>query len=283
MENKICLVTGANAGIGYETAKGLAARGARVLMVCRDMVKGEVAKAEIVAATGNQQVELLLCDLSQQKAIRALSDAVHQRCDRLDVLVNNAGAYFSDRRLSADGIEMQFATNHLAYYLLTRLLMDLLLASGSARVVNVSSNGHYNGRLNLADLGQEKGSYSGLAAYAQSKLCNVLFSKALARRVKDKGVRVNALHPGVVRTHIGNSNSKGWTHFAWRLMKPFMVTPERGAATSIYLAAHPEAGQYNGKYFVNSREKRPARLAEDAELAERLWAVSAQLTGLPEE
>lgn len=280
MDKKTALVTGANVGIGYETAKGLAKQGFQVILVCRNKEKGEAARASLIQETGRQDIQLLLCDLSSQASIRQLSAEVHAQYPRLDVLVNNAGIFVSELNLTADDIELQWATNHLAYYLLTRLLLDLILKAPAPRIVCVSSNGHYNGRIDFDNLDQRKGTYSGLKAYNQSKLGNVLFAKALAKRLAGK-VLVNSLHPGVVRTDIGSRHSKGFVHFIWSTLKPFMITPEKGAATSLFLASSPALGQVSGSYFVKCKEKKPNPAALDAALAERLWQVSAAQVGLP--
>jgi NAD(P)-dependent dehydrogenase (short-subunit alcohol dehydrogenase family) len=281
MDKKTAIVTGANVGIGYETAKGLAKQGFQVVLVCRDQAKGEAARAALIQETGQQDIHLLRCDLSSQASIRALSEQIHARFSRIDVLVNNAGIFVSELKLTEDDIELQWATNHLGYYLLTRLLLDLVLAAPAPRIVCVSSNGHYSGKIDFSDLSQKKGSYSGLKAYGQSKLGNVLLAKALARRLPAK-VLVNALHPGVVRTDIGSRNSKGFVRFMWSLMKPLMITPEKGAATSLYLATSPDV-KVSGRYFVNCKEKAPNPLADDVALADRLWKVSAEMVGLPVE
>lgn len=281
MDKKTAIVTGANVGIGYETAKGLAKQGFQVILVCRDQAKGEAARNTLIQETGQQDIHLLLCDLSSQASIRALSEQVHARFQRIDVLVNNAGIFVSELKLTVDDIELQWATNHLGYYLLTRLLLDLILAAPAPRIVCVSSNGHYSGKIDFFDLSQKKGSYSGLKAYGQSKLGNVLLAKALAKRLPAK-VLVNALHPGVVRTDIGSRNSKGFVRFMWKLMMPLMITPEKGAATSLYLATSPDL-KVTGRYFVNCKEKKPNPLADDVALADRLWKVSAEQVGLPVE
>jgi retinol dehydrogenase 12 len=280
MDKKTALVTGANVGIGYETAKGLAKQGFQVILVCRDMAKGEAARTALIEETGQQDIHLLQCDLSSQASIRALSEAVHARFERLDVLVNNAGIFVSELKLTVDDIELQWATNHLGYYLLTRLLLDLVLKAPAPRIVNVSSNGHYSGRINFEDLSQKTGGYSGMKAYAQSKLGNVLLTRALAKRLAGK-VLVNSLHPGVVRTDIGSRNSKGFVRFIWSLLKPLMITPEKGAATSLYLATSTDIGTTSGRYFINCKEKAYNKVADDDALVERLWEVSAKQVGLP--
>jgi NAD(P)-dependent dehydrogenase (short-subunit alcohol dehydrogenase family) len=275
---KIALVTGGNAGIGLETVRGLAASGMKVILLSRDPKKGEAAVKDVQNSTGNHQIECMTCDLASMEDIRRFAVVFKKRFSHLDVLVNNAGAFFSEYAETVDGIERQFAVNHLAPFLLTHELMPLLEASSEARIVNVSSNGHYQGKLNLEDLGFKK-DYSGLKAYAQSKVCNVLFTRSLASRLP-KHITANALHPGVVRTQIGNKNSSGWAKIMWILMKPFMVTPQKGAETSLYLATSAEVAGVTGKYFVNCKTKWPSRYSQDDALAEKLWTISTRMTGL---
>ena len=275
MNGKICLITGANAGIGKVTALALARKGATVVMVCRDRARGEAALAEIKQLSGNPNVELLLADLSSQAQIRTLAAEFNTRHQRLDVLLNNAGLYMATRALTADGIETTFAVNHLAYFLLTHLLLDVLKQSAPARIINVSSGAHKRGKIDFNNLQGEK-RYSGVYAYSNSKLANILFTRELARQLAGTNVTANCLHPGVVATHIFHSTPKV---IDW-LVQLFAMSPENGAQTSIYLASSPEVAGVSGKYFFQQQEKAPRPAALDDEVAGRLWTVSAQLTGV---
>jgi NAD(P)-dependent dehydrogenase (short-subunit alcohol dehydrogenase family) len=275
MTGKVCLVTGANSGIGKVTAAELARMGARVVMVCRDRPRGEAARAEIKQATGNDQVELMICDLSSQADIGRFAQEFKAAHDRLDVLVNNAGVYLRKRAVTVDGVEATFAINHLGYFLLTNLLLDLLKRSAPARVVNVSSDAHAHGHINFDDLQGEQG-YSGVKAYCHSKLANILFTRELARRLAGTGVTANCLHPGAVATGIFRALPKPIE----AIIKLVTLSPEKGAQTSIYLACSPAVGQATGKYFVKCAEARPSADAQSDETARRLWAESARLAGL---
>jgi len=277
MRGRVCLVTGATSGIGKATAHALATKGASVLLVGRDPQKGEATAREIREATANEDVEFLRADLCSQAAIRELADRVLAEHDRLHVLLNCAGAFFRDRRVTIDGLEMTFALNHLAYFLLTRLLLDLLQGTAPARIVNVTSGAQSMGRINFEDLQGER-RYRGQAAYNQSKLANVLFTYELARRLDGTGVTINCVHPGWVRTDFGRQNQP----LAWRLMiavvVPFMRSPEKGAETVVYLASDPEVETVTGKYFHDLKPKRSSKLSYDEVVAARLWQVSEELT-----
>ncbi len=275
MKDKVCIVTGANTGIGKVTARSLAASGATVVMVCRDKQKGEAARDEIKQKTGNQKVELMIADLSSQAQIRKLADDFKARYNRLDLLVNNAGLYLPKRTLTVDGLETTFAVNHLAYFLLTNLLLDLLKQSALSRIVNVSSGAHHYGKVEFDNLQGER-EYKGFAAYSNSKLENVLFTRELARRLEGTGVTANSLHPGAVATNIFRRLPKP---IEW-LIKAFTLSPEKGAETSIYLATSPEVEGISGRYFDKKREARISAIAQNDEAARRLWDESARLTGL---
>lgn len=275
MKDKICVITGASAGIGKVAALRLAELGARIVMVCRDRQKGEMARDEIKRQSGNASVELLLCDLSSQKQIRRLAEEFKATHDRLDVLLNNAGLYLPKRTTTEDGFEMTFAVNHLAYFLLTNLLLDLLKKSAPSRIVNVSSAAHFYGKMEFDNLQGER-KYGGVAAYNNSKLANVLFTRELSRRLEGTNVTANCLHPGAVATSIFRNLPKP---IEW-LIKAFTMSPERGAETSVYLASSPDVETVTGKYFDNKQEKYPSRLAQDDELARQLWQVSEEMTGL---
>jgi retinol dehydrogenase 14 len=280
MGEKVCLITGATSGIGKATAIGLANMGASVVMVGRDRGKGQAALAEIKERSANASVDLLLADLSSQEDIRRLADEFKEAYPRLDVLVNNAGVIRSRRIRTADGIEMTFAVNHLAYFLLTNLLLDVLKASAPSRIVNVASGEQRNGTIDFDDLQGEMG-YKGAKAYSQSKLATVLFTYELARKLEGTGVSASCLHPGVVGTNLGSGVS-GVFGFTVRALTPLMKSPEKGAQTSIYLASSPEVEGVSGGYFVKKAEARSSDVSYDESLARRLWEVSAELTNLPE-
>ena len=275
LTGKTCLVTGANAGIGLETARGLAEMGATVVMVCRDRERGEAAQREIKQSTGNDAVELMVCDLASQASMRQFAADFKQRHDRLDVLVNNAGVLLRERSLNEDGIESTFAVNHLGYFLVTNLLLDVLKKSSPSRIVNVSSTAHKYGKLDIGGwvAGRD---YSAFGAYSNSKLANVLFTYELARRLQGTGVTANCLHPGGVGTNL----FRGLPGFLQTLIKLVTIGPERGARTSIYLASSPEVEGITGKYFVRRRQQKSSETSRNEEAARRLWEVSEELTGL---
>lgn len=276
---KRVLVTGGTSGIGLEAAVALARAGARVVIVGRDAARTHSAVDRIRDRTSGVSVDSLLGDFAVQASIRTLAAEYRARYDRLDILINNAGTVYDTRTLTVDGIEATFAVNHLGYVLLTELLLDLLVASAPARIVMVSSRGHYRGTMNFDDLGFEQG-YAIMAAYCRSKLGNVLYTRHLARRVADKGVLVNALHPGGVATNIW-TGAPAWTQPFLAVAKLFMLTPEQGGRTLTFLAAHPDVEGRSGLYFEKNRERAPAPLALDDALADRLFLESARLVGLP--
>ncbi|MGI9179209.1 MAG: SDR family oxidoreductase [Longimicrobiaceae bacterium] len=274
MEGKVCLITGATGGIGRATALALARKGAEVVLVARSRERGEATREEIAREAGNSGISLLLADLASQAQIRHLAEEFRRRHDRLHVLINNAGTFTWRRRLTDDGLETQFAVNHLAPFLLTNLLLELLISSSPARIITVASESHRHGRLAWKNLQGEKG-YSGLRAYGTSKLANVLFTRELARRLAGTGVTANAVHPGVVATEILLGSFP-----PLRLLKPFMWTPEQGAEPLVHLAADREGEEVSGRYFARHEQMQPAPLARDDEAARRLWELSEKLTGL---
>ncbi len=277
MEGKACLVTGGGGGIGLATAKELARLGATVLVADRDASKTAAAVARIIEDTGNHRVSYLTADLASQKEVRRLADQARKQMQRLDVLVNNAGALFLFNRRSADGLEMSFALNHLGHFLLTTLLLDLLEDSKPSRVVNVSSGYHFSaGKFRLEDLPSPERS-RGHRAYARSKLCNLLFTYELARRSEGSGVTTNALDPGLVRTEIVRNNGPlGLAiNFVIRILG---VNVSKGAEALVYLATSPEVEGLSGKYFVGRRAVPSSALSHDARLASDLWELSERLT-----
>ena len=279
MDGKICLVTGGTAGIGYYTALEIARLGARVIIIGRNQPKCISAVETIRNETGNPAVEYLLADLSSQEQIREAARQFYTRYDQLDVLVNNAGGFFLRRRLTVDGLEMTFALNHLAYFLLTNLLLQALKASPSARVVNVSSGSHYNKQLDFNDL-QMARFYQPVQAYGCSKLANLLFSYELARRSMGTRVTSNALTPGMVATDIWKKVNPWLTPLINPVMQHLGKPPLEGAQASIYLATSPQVEGVTGKYYADKHPVRSSPASYDLQAARRLWEVSLQLVGL---
>ena len=281
MRDRVCLVTGATNGIGYETALGLARRGARVAIVGRDVEKAQTCAARIRAAVPGAAVDAHVADLSAQAEIRRLAGALRDAYPRLDVLVNNAGAIFDRRTLTIDGIERTWALDHLGYVLLTLELLDTLKASAAAggkpRIVNVASAAHYRGHIDFDDIEGAR-RYGAMRAYAQAKLGNVLFTYALARRLGGSGITVNALHPGVINTGFAR-NTGGLFGTAWSLMRPFLSSPDKGAETSLHVASAPELDGVTGRYFSHRRPKPSSAESRDEAVQERVWALSLRQIG----
>ncbi|HEY3343731.1 MAG TPA: SDR family oxidoreductase [Anaerolineaceae bacterium] len=277
MNEKVVLITGATGGIGKVTALELAKKGATLVGVGRSPAKTEAAAREIRELSGSSRVDFLVADLSSLAQVRRLAAEFLARYPRLDVLINNAGAVFSTRQETVDGYEMTFAFNHLAYFLLTNLLLERLKASAPVRIVNVSSAAHTFGPMNFDDLQSQHYSMSGFRAYGQSKLANVMFTYALARRLQGSGVTVNALHPGTVNTGFGKNNP-GWMKLGMAVSSLFSITPEQGAQTTIYLASSPEVEGVSGKYFDRCQPVRSSPASYDEAAQERLWQISEELT-----
>ena len=272
------MVTGANSGIGRATTLGLANMHASVVMVCRSRERGEVALAEIKQKSANEQICLLVADLASQTAIRKLAENFKKEHSSLHVLINNAGIILRKRQVTVDGLETQFAVNHLAPFLLTNLLLDVLTSSAPARIVTVASDMHRGGSINFDDL-QSTRSYRPLRVYAQTKLANVLFTYELARKLRGTKVTANCLHPGVVATKI-LADGMGLPRALKSTTKLVGSSSEKGAKTSIYLAASPEVERISGKYFVRQRPVKSSDISYDESLARRLWKRSVELTGL---
>ena len=277
MAGKTCILTGANTGIGKATALGLAKMGATVVMVCRSLERGEAAMAEIKRGSGNDSVSLLLADLSSRAAIHRLAADFKAKYPNLHVLINNAGIIPKKRTVAEDGLETQFAVNHVAYFLLTNLLLDQLKASAPSRIINVSSQVHNGASIDFDDLQSER-SYSPTRVYGWTKLANVLFTYELAHRLEGTRVTVNCLHPGTVATNMLADYMPGGLRF---MAKMIGVSSEEGARTSLFLATSPEVEGVSGKYFVNQGAVHSSKASYDKTAARRLWQVSAELTGLP--
>ena len=277
LQGKVFLVTGATEGIGKAAALEFARQGATLALVGRSREKGEKVVAELKAASGNEHIELLLAELSRQAEIRALAATFRARYERLDVLVNNAGALFTEYQRSADGIELTFAVNHLSYFLLTTLLLDLLQETPGARVVSTSSGAHRAGKLNLEDMAERRKKEAGFAAYGDSKLANILFTRELARRLASSGATANCLHPGFVRTGFA-LNNQGFIRGAVKVASYlFARKPEKGAETLVWLATNSEAASFNGQYFHDKKVASLSPRAQDDTLARELWELSERL------
>lgn len=275
MQGKSVLISGATQGIGKIAALELAKLGAQVSIIARDPVRAEVARGEIAAAGGNDNVEVYIANLASLADIRRVAQEYRAKHKRLDVLINNAGAVFMDRRLSPDGFELTFATNHLGYFLLTKELLPLLKTSAPARVVNVASDAHKGMQLDFTDLQSQK-RFIGLKTYGRSKLANILFTRELARQLQGTGVTANSLHPGFVASSFGNGNGKLWD-IIMRIAMLFAITPAKGAETTVYLASSPDVDAVSGKYFSKKKVVSPTEAAQDDVSAKKLWEVTEQL------
>jgi NAD(P)-dependent dehydrogenase (short-subunit alcohol dehydrogenase family) len=277
LQNKIVMITGATAGIGEVTAHNLAAMGADLILVARNEEKAKALQADIQAQTGRQP-DYMLADLSSLSQIRQLAAQFQEKYDRLDVLVNNAGAFFLNRQESVDGFELTLATNHLNYFLLTNLLLDSLKASDKARIVNVASDAHRGNVIDFDDLNSEQ-DYAGMQVYGKSKLANIMFTYELARRLEGTQITANSLHPGFVRTNFAKNN--GWLS---RLLVPIIqlgaISKEKGAETMTYLASSPEVEGVSGKYFDKKTAVSSSKASYDEAAQKRLWDVSAEMVSL---
>jgi NAD(P)-dependent dehydrogenase (short-subunit alcohol dehydrogenase family) len=277
MQGKTVLITGANQGIGKASAIALGKAGAKLVLVCRSEEKARAAIKEIEAA-GAKDVELLVGDMASQVDIRRVAQEFLLRHHRLDVLLNNAGVLVTSRRNTVDGIEETFAINHLGYFLLTNLLLPVLKKSAPARIVNVSSEAHRNAKMHWDDV-QMKSGWGSFAAYGQSKLANILFTRELAKRLEGTKVTANCLHPGVIASGFGQTYG-GFMSFVMKVARPFLITPEKGAKTQVWLASSPDVDGISGKYFDKCAEKKPNEAAREADAPARLWKLSEELTGL---
>ncbi|XP_010872008.1 retinol-DH_like_SDR_c domain-containing protein isoform X2 [Esox lucius] len=283
LHGKTVVVTGANTGIGKETARDMAMRGARVILACRNLTRGESAAAEIRSSTGNCNVIVRQLDLASLGSVRQFSQEFLATETRLDILINNAGIMLCPKILTVDGYESQLAVNHLGHFLLTNLLLDMLKASSPSRVVNVSSIAHQGGKIHFDDLNFDKKRYNPVTAYKQSKLANLLFSRELARRTKGTGVTSYSLHPGVIRTELWRFSQSKYPTLSAALSAPawlLMKTPRQGAQTTIYCAVTEGLEDKSGCYFSDCQVKDPSPEGRDDLAALRLWGVSTELVGL---
>jgi NAD(P)-dependent dehydrogenase (short-subunit alcohol dehydrogenase family) len=277
MQGRVVVITGATSGIGQVAAERLAGLGARLVVVARDRARGETTLARLRAQAPGHAHRVHYADLSRMAETRRVAAEIAAAEPRIDVLINNAGALFGARQVTEDGLERTFATNHMAYFLLTRGLHERLLAGAPARVINTASDAHRRATLDFDDL-QSARDYAGLKAYRRSKLCNILYTRELARRSAGTGVTANSLHPGFVATRFGDQ-SGGLLSYGVRLAKMFAISVEKGAETLVYLASSPEMTTISGGYFYQCQLATPTRVAQDDAAARRLWAETAKLAG----
>ncbi len=272
LDNKVAIVTGANSGMGMATTKALAELGIKVVMLCRNKERGLRAFNELKKDT--RYLDLMLCDLGNIKSIYQFIDEFKSKYEHLDILVNNAGFISLDRQLTADGLERQFGINHIGHFVLTTGLMDYM--PNGSRIVNVASGAHKTGKIHFNDINLSKG-FNVFTAYSQSKLANVLFTRELSRRLKDRDIIVNCCHPGAVATNMGVSRETGFGKTITGLLKPFFQTPEQGASTAIYLATSPEVSNITGEYFYKKKIASSSKRSKDIELSQKLYEFSNQL------
>ncbi len=278
-KNSVVIVTGANAGIGKATVTELAKTGATVVMLCRSQARGEEALNEVRAISASSSIQLMICDLGSQQSIEDFCTEFKKRYQRLDVLVNNAGVFPPDRQQTVDGYELQFGINHLGHFLLTNRLLELLIASGPARIINLTSGIHKAGKINFEDVNLKK-NYKSWRAYAQSKLANILFTYELAERLKGTGVAVNCVHPGAVATGMGINNDSVFGNLFGQILKTFQKTPEQGAETAVYVATSHDVEGVTAKYFYRKRPIQSSKGSYNKADAIRLWDLSEKMTGL---
>ena len=279
MKNKICLITGANAGIGFETAKALSSKGFKVILVCRTEEKAKMAMEKILIGHAEAELDYAIADLSSQAEIRNLAKNIITKYPVLDVLINNAGIWYSDMQLTADGIERQWAINHLAPFLLSHLLLPSLSKAKDPRIITVSSDSHFHGKIHFEDINLTN-NYHGLRAYAQSKLANVLFTKAFEKLKPNKKLSIYAVQPGLVKTDIGLKHTFSFHGLMWKLRRLTGKTPAKGAATSVFLALDKSVKGISGKYWDKCKPKPCSKKANSSPDADRLWALSCEQCGI---
>lgn len=279
MNEKICLITGANSGIGFETAKALCLKDYQLILVCRTREKAEIAKKEILKSYPAAKINCANADLSSQNQIREMAKAINRQYPKIDILINNAGSWFSEFGLTEDGIERQWAINHLSYFLLTHLLLPLLLKAEEPRIINVSSDSHFQGKIHFEDVNLRH-RYHGLRAYAQSKLANVLFTFEFNKRNPYKLILINAVQPGLVKTDIGIKHTISFHALMWKIRRLGGVSPQKGAATSIYLASSEDVSNISGAYWDDCQTKKAAKSAYFEEDAKKLWLLSQEMCGI---
>lgn len=281
MKDKVCIVTGSNSGIGKETASALSSLGATVIMAVRDRERGEEARQEIIIATGNRNIDLMICDLSSMSSVRKFTTEFEDKYGRLNVLINNAGAVFNKRQTTADGFERTLAVNYLGPFLLTHELLPLLKSSAPSRIVNLSSGLYKSGKIDYEDLQSEK-NYKAMDAYSNAKLIILMWTYELARRLEDTGVTANAALPGFVATNLGRNSGSLLYSLEYMLLRPFQTSAKKGAETSVYLASSPKVEGVTGKCFSRMEETTTSQTSYDQQAQQRIWDKAIGLLGLEE-
>lgn len=276
---KHAVISGANAGIGFATSKALLQKGFKISMFCRDIQKAEIAKKELITLTNNDDIDIFQVDFTSLKSIENACVLFKSKYQKLDVLLNNAGGTFASYHLTEDGIEQTMAVNHFGYFAMTFHLLPLLLLTEKARIVNVSSKSHFKGEINFETI-NEKNGYFIMKQYENSKLANVLFTKYLADKLQDKDIKVNCLHPGVVKTKIGNKAGNPFFGMVWSLFATFGINTDAGAETSVYLASSDQVKDVNGMYFDKKIAYKGVELARNKELQTKFWNWSEKISGL---
>ena len=276
---KFVLITGATEGVGKETAIQLAQKGFTIIMLVRNKAKAEQTKADITTRTSGAKVDYFIADLTSFKQVNAAAKLINEKYNRIDVLINNAGLMYPERKITEDGFELCFEVNHLSHFLLTHLLLDKLKASEQGRIINLSSEGHRMAKFDPGNFNAEKG-YGSVGQYAFTKLCNLYFTYSLAEKLKGTNITVNAVHPGVVRSGFGSDHDKGWLRPIFAISRFFMISNEQGAATSVYLASDPLLGKITGKYFKKSKETASSKLSHNEQNQQVLWNYSAAKCGV---
>jgi NAD(P)-dependent dehydrogenase (short-subunit alcohol dehydrogenase family) len=279
MQGKVVVITGGTSGIGQVSAERLAAMGARIVLVARSKSRGEATLARLQEVAPSQAHSIHYGDVSRLADLNRLAAEIRSAEPRIDVLINNAGALFGERQVTEDGLELTFATNHLSYFVLTQGLREQLIASAPSRVVNTSSAAHRYGTMDFDNL-QFEHDFKGFPAYGRSKLCNILFTRVLARRLAGTGVTTNSLHPGFVKTRFGDNSRGDWMARSIGYLKIFAISPEQGAETIVYLASSDDVDKTTGLYFNKCKPVTPSKLARDDAAAERLWSETARLAGI---
>ena len=278
-EDKLVLITGATEGVGKQTAIQLAKKGFSIVMMVRNKTKAEQAKKEILESTPSAKVDYIIVDLTSFKQVRAAAKKFNEKYDKLDVLINNAGLMYPERKITEDGFELCFQTNHLSHFLLTHLVLDKLKRSKQGRIINLSSEGHKMGKFDPDNFNAEKG-YKAVGQYCFTKLCNLYFTYSLADKLKGTNITVNAVHPGVVRSGFGSDHDKGLLKPIFAIARLFMISNEKGAATSVFRASDPGVSKVTGKYFKNKKETRTSAKTHDAANQKLLWDYSEEKVGL---